>query len=129
MESPKTVLELSDAQQQIRRPDAEDVSYVSGEANWASSLPPTDTGKDAWLFLFASFMLEALIWGKPNPLACLSSAELKLILSGFPACFGVFQEYYSSHEPFAGSPNIAVVGACAMVSLWLFTSELATHLS
>lgn len=27
------------------------------------SLPPTDGGKDAWLFLFSCFMLEALIWG------------------------------------------------------------------
>ena len=27
------------------------------------SLPPTDGGKDAWLFLFACFMLEAMIWG------------------------------------------------------------------
>lgn len=28
------------------------------------SLPPVDRGKDAWLFLAASFVLEALIWGK-----------------------------------------------------------------
>lgn len=27
------------------------------------SLPPTDGGKDAWLFLFTCFMLEAMIWG------------------------------------------------------------------
>lgn len=27
------------------------------------SLPPTDSGKDAWLFLAASFMMEALVWG------------------------------------------------------------------
>jgi hypothetical protein len=27
------------------------------------SLPPTDGGKDAWLFLFSCFMLEAMIWG------------------------------------------------------------------
>ncbi|KAJ4137255.1 hypothetical protein NW768_002837, partial [Fusarium equiseti] len=26
------------------------------------SLPPVDGGKDAWLFLAASFMVEALIW-------------------------------------------------------------------
>jgi hypothetical protein len=60
------------------------------------SLKPTDGGKDAWMFLLACFMLEALIWG-------------------FPASYGVFQEYYSTHEPFAGSSNIAVVGAVAMV--------------
>jgi hypothetical protein len=34
------------------------------EASTSSSLPPTDRGKDAWLFLVACFMLEALIWGK-----------------------------------------------------------------
>jgi hypothetical protein len=28
------------------------------------SLPPTDGGKDAWLCLFACFMLEAMLWGK-----------------------------------------------------------------
>jgi hypothetical protein len=30
------------------------------------SLPPTDRGKDAWLCLFACFMLEAMIWGKAD---------------------------------------------------------------
>ncbi|KAK2468034.1 hypothetical protein H9L39_20256, partial [Fusarium oxysporum f. sp. albedinis] len=28
------------------------------------SLPPVDGGKDAWLFLFASFFLEALVWAR-----------------------------------------------------------------
>jgi len=27
------------------------------------SLPPVDGGKDAWLFLAASFVVEALVWG------------------------------------------------------------------
>jgi hypothetical protein len=27
------------------------------------SLPPVDRGKDAWLFLAACFMIEALVWG------------------------------------------------------------------
>jgi hypothetical protein len=34
--------------------------------------------------------------------------------SGFPSSYGIFQEYYSAND-FAGSGNIAVVGACAMV--------------
>ncbi|KAF2733009.1 MFS general substrate transporter [Polyplosphaeria fusca] len=63
------------------------------------SLPPTDGGKDAWLCLLACFMLEALIWG-------------------FPACYGIFQEYYSTHD-FAGQPNLAVVGACAMGIMYI----------
>lgn len=32
-------------------------------SNEGFSLSPTDGGKDAWLCLFACFMLEALIWG------------------------------------------------------------------
>ncbi|KAM3540998.1 hypothetical protein ARSEF1564_006093 [Beauveria bassiana] len=64
------------------------------------SLPPTDTGKDAWLFLLASFMMEAFVWG-------------------FPFSFGVFQSYYSTHEPFAGSSQIAVIGTCALGIMYL----------
>ncbi|KAF7561868.1 hypothetical protein G7046_g2247 [Stylonectria norvegica] len=65
-----------------------------------SSLPPVDGGKDAWFFLAACFALEALTWG-------------------FPFAFGVFQDYYSTHEPFAGSPNIALIGTCAMGIMYL----------
>jgi hypothetical protein len=39
----------------------EAVGHING--NEGFSLPPTDGGKDAWLCLFACFMLEALIWG------------------------------------------------------------------
>lgn len=28
------------------------------------SLPPADGGKDAWLFLAAVFVVDALVWGK-----------------------------------------------------------------
>lgn len=27
-------------------------------------LPPVDGGKDAWLFLAAAFVVEALVWGE-----------------------------------------------------------------
>ncbi|KAJ6016309.1 hypothetical protein N7540_010900 [Penicillium herquei] len=59
------------------------------------NLPPVDTGKGAWLFLAACFMIEALIWG-------------------FTFSYGIFQDYYSSHEPFKSSGDIAIVGTCAM---------------
>lgn len=36
---------------------------IHNETNAGFSLPPTDGGKDAWLFLLSCFMLEALIWG------------------------------------------------------------------
>lgn len=65
-------------------------------ADYSRPYPPADTGKDAWLFLAACFMMEALVWG-------------------FPFTFGLFQEYYSTHEPFASQGNTAVIGTCAMV--------------
>lgn len=64
------------------------------------SLPPVDTGKDAWLFLAACFVIEALVWG-------------------FPFSFGIFQKYYSSHEPFKGSGNIAIIGTCTSGIMYL----------
>ena len=64
------------------------------------ALPAVDHGKDAWLFLASAVMLEALIWG-------------------FPSVFGVFQDYYTTHAPFAGSQSIAVIGTCAMGIMYL----------
>ena len=34
---------------------------------------------------------------------------------GFGFSFGVFQDFYSTHEPFAGSGNIAVIGTTTLV--------------
>ncbi|KAJ5455664.1 uncharacterized protein N7458_003928 [Penicillium daleae] len=59
------------------------------------NLPPVDRGRRAWLFLAACFIIEALIWG-------------------FTFSFGIFQDYYSTHEPFKSSGDTAVVGTCAM---------------
>ncbi|KAL8716152.1 MAG: hypothetical protein Q9220_000057 [cf. Caloplaca sp. 1 TL-2023] len=65
------------------------------------SLPQADRGKDAWLFLAGCFMIEALIWG-------------------FPFSFGVFQEYYSTHEPFSSKPSgIAVIGTSSTGIMYL----------
>ncbi|KAK1827898.1 MFS general substrate transporter [Podospora conica] len=64
------------------------------------ALPPVDGGKDAWLFLGACFVVEALIWG-------------------FPFAFGVFQNFYSTHAPFAGSPHIPIIGTCAMGIMYI----------
>ncbi|KAK8064868.1 hypothetical protein PG994_007506 [Apiospora phragmitis] len=63
-------------------------------------LPPVDRGKDVYLFLAASWAVEALVWG-------------------FPFAFGIFQDYYSTHAPFEGSPNISVIGTCAMGLMYL----------
>ncbi|KAM7223845.1 Major facilitator superfamily domain containing protein [Rhypophila decipiens] len=65
-------------------------------------LPPVDSGKDAWLFLAACFVLECLVWG-------------------VPFSFGVFQNYYDTHDPFMGSSDIAVIGTCSMGIMYLDT--------
>jgi hypothetical protein len=97
-----TQVALTSYSQHLSSATATDVEYLRRDTDQpvnsedGFSLPPTDGGKDAWLCLFACFMLEAMIWG-------------------FPSCYGVFQEYYSTSDEFAGSGNIAVVGACAMV--------------
>lgn len=38
---------------------------------------------------------------------------------GFPFSFGIFQKYYSSHEPFKGSGNIAIIGTCTSGIMYL----------
>jgi len=83
-----------------RSDPVQQASFEDVEGGEGFSLPPADGGKDAYLFLFTCFMLEALVWG-------------------FPASYGIFQEYYTTHEPFRGSSNIAVIGTCAMVGYQL----------
>ncbi|CAJ2503398.1 Uu.00g107920.m01.CDS01 [Anthostomella pinea] len=61
-----------------------------------SALPPVDRGKEARRFLAACWVVEALIFG-----------------FGIP--FGVFQKFYSTHEPFASSGNIPVIGTTTTV--------------
>ncbi|EAW06524.1 putative MFS monocarboxylate transporter [Aspergillus clavatus NRRL 1] len=80
------------------RPQARSITSSPSEVDNnhdEQQLPPMDGGKHAWLFLAACFMIEGLIWG-------------------FSFAFGIFQDYYSTHEPFKGSSNIAVIGTCAM---------------
>ncbi|KAM7202137.1 major facilitator superfamily transporter [Naviculisporaceae sp. PSN 640] len=77
-------------------------SRRQGPRNEFPRLPPVDGGKDAWLFLAACFVLECLVWG-------------------VPFSFGVFQNYYDTHAPFAGSGDIAVIGTCSMGIMYLDT--------
>ncbi|KAJ5675243.1 uncharacterized protein N7477_005177 [Penicillium maclennaniae] len=79
-------------------------------------LPPVDRGKGAYLFLTACFMLEALIWGMRRLILRMRMWKYTqlTIVSGFTFSYGVFQDYYSSHEPFKSSGDIAVIGTCAM---------------
>ncbi|KAI6081127.1 major facilitator superfamily domain-containing protein [Hypoxylon rubiginosum] len=66
------------------------------------SLPPVDGGKAAWLFLAACWVVEALVWG-------------------FAYSFGVFQDYYSANEPFAGSGSIAAIGTTTSGIMYIGT--------
>jgi MFS family permease len=69
------------------------------------SLPPVDRGKDAWLVLLGAFMTEALVWG-------------------MPFSFGLFQEYYSLHEPFSSESSIATIGTTSQAIMYLSTLGL-----
>ncbi|KAJ5626742.1 hypothetical protein N7528_004169 [Penicillium herquei] len=77
-----------------------DSTDLSDAHNDSRQLPPMDGGLDAWLFLAACFVMEALVWG-------------------FAFTYGVFQEYYSALPEFENSGNIAVVGTCAMGIMYL----------
>lgn len=68
-------------------------------------LPSADGGKDAWLFLVTCFFIEAFVWG-------------------FPFSYGVFEDYYSTHEPFAGKSGIPAVGSSALVGIPHFAQLL-----
>ncbi|KAJ5972571.1 uncharacterized protein N7479_002489 [Penicillium vulpinum] len=68
--------------------------------HYNTQLSPMDGGVNAWLFLAACFVMEALVWG-------------------FAFTYGVFQAYYSDIPQFKDSGNIAVIGTCAMGIMYL----------
>jgi len=46
-----------------------------------------------------------------------ANALRRPFFAGFPFSYGVFQEYYSTHEPFVSEPfGIAAIGTTALVS-------------
>ncbi|KAK2008703.1 major facilitator superfamily transporter, partial [Colletotrichum eremochloae] len=71
-----------------------------------TSLHPTDQGAAPWLFVLASFVAEAVLWG-------------------FPLSFGVFQDYYSNHPVLKHDSNIAVIGTVA-TGVYYLGGPLAT---
>ncbi|KAI3554345.1 major facilitator superfamily transporter [Colletotrichum abscissum] len=77
----------------------------------ASSRPSlaVDKGSSAWLFILASFVAEAVLWG-------------------FPLSHGVFQDYYSKHPALKHDPNIAVIGTVT-TSVYYLGGPLATPLA
>jgi hypothetical protein len=53
----------SDIQLRLRSEEQSPSSIKQHDHEQDQQLPPMDGGKDAWLFLAACFMIEALIWG------------------------------------------------------------------
>ncbi|KAI9928680.1 hypothetical protein ASPWEDRAFT_149277 [Aspergillus wentii DTO 134E9] len=65
------------------------------------SLPPVDGGRDAWLCLAGAFVFEMMSWG-------------------FPYSFGVFQDYYTTNEPFSQDKSlVSMIGSCALGIMYL----------
>lgn len=101
----------------ILSPDNNHSDSQNTDLSHESQLPPVDKGKDAWLFLASCFFIEALVWGEyTSLLSNLLSLSDAIFSLGFAFSFGIFQEYYSTHAPFAGSGNIAIIGTTATVS-------------
>lgn len=81
-------------------------------------LPPTDTGKAAWLVLAGCSLIQAPVWGNSSNFQCLYTSTESI--TGFQLAFGVFQEYYSSHPEALGgndndTSNVAVIGTTISV--------------
>jgi hypothetical protein len=48
---------------EIELGEFENSAFDDPHNNPEFSLPPTDMGKDAWLFLLTCFVVETLVWG------------------------------------------------------------------
>ena len=80
---------------ELRDGSAADQANEDTTAHSAQHLPPTDHGPQAYLLLFGCFTINILIWG-------------------FAFSFGVLQEHYTTHSPFASQPaGIATIGTVA----------------
>ena len=97
-----------------RQEDPTRSSLLTDEPHNEVQLPPVDGGKDAWLFLAAGFMMEALVWGMSFNHIHLYDHYLTA-RPGFSFAYGIFQDFYTTHEPFKSSGNPAVIGTCMMV--------------
>ncbi|VUC26994.1 unnamed protein product [Clonostachys rosea] len=89
----QTLFELQTIQEQDREstPGRHD-----SQSHHPQELKPVDRGRDAWVVLIAGFVFEALFWG-------------------FPMCYGVFQNYYTTQVPeFQNDKDkVALIGALA----------------
>ncbi|KAI2463242.1 MFS general substrate transporter [Annulohypoxylon bovei var. microspora] len=82
-------LELQERSQILTQNDGDQERGPSQE------LKPVDGGRDAWTVLITGLVFEAFFWG-------------------YPVCFGVFQNYYTSQPEFQdSSSDIALIGTLA----------------
>lgn len=67
-----------------RNQEEEAVSeFISdGEPLHAQSLPPVDSGRDAWLFLVGATAIEMLVWGLPFSIGILHQYWTKELFRG-----------------------------------------------
>lgn len=88
-----------------------------------SCLPPVDSGKHAYLFLSACFVLSALVWSESFYLSLQIRSITDLLLlvfsSGYSFCFGILSDYYARTPPFKGSSAIANIGTCGSGLMYL----------
>ncbi|CEJ53908.1 hypothetical protein PMG11_00243 [Penicillium brasilianum] len=75
------------------------------------SLPPADGGKAAWLLLASCCLIQLPVWG-------------------FSTVFGIFQEYYSTHDVLQGNKgDLATVGTTSTGLLYLLSPVTFTLLT
>ncbi|KAH8589931.1 major facilitator superfamily domain-containing protein [Bisporella sp. PMI_857] len=84
-----------------------------------NSIPPQDRGYHAWVFLLGAAIIEAVTWGKYYLSRYMSFLSANCT-SGFPACYGVFRDYFYKDGPFEGINSVAVVGVMSNGFLQIF---------
>jgi hypothetical protein len=90
---------------------------VEPEPPEATSLPPVDGGRAAWLFLAGSFCIETLIWGADRYRTS-NQGDGVNYAPGFPFSFGVLQDYYLTHPPLSQDANgISAIGTTCSVGI------------
>ncbi|CAI7597155.1 unnamed protein product [Penicillium bialowiezense] len=90
----------------VTRPRSDGVTEIEQPA-----LAPADEGKAAWLMLFSSCLIQVPVWG-------------------FSTVFGIFQQYYTTHDVLKGSKgDLATVGTTSTGLLYLLSPVIFTLLT
>ncbi|KAK1140402.1 hypothetical protein N8T08_010346, partial [Aspergillus melleus] len=77
--------------------------HTNSPALQQAPLAPADQGKSAWLMLLSSCIIQLPVWG-------------------FSLVFGIFQEYFSSHNTLQGSKgDLAIIGTTSTGVLYLLS--------